>query len=140
MRIVCPRCASLETCSLSLIHREGLSHSQAIAGVAVGSSGGAGTVSAVSHSRSSVLSKHTAPPRKKNVTGWLLLAGALGMVLLGSIRAFGWSTILLAGSAVFAGYMAKTAHDYNTSAYPSLYSSWQQSFMCSRCGAVFVAE
>ena len=40
---------------------------------------------------------------------------------------------------IWAATMARRAHTYNTRDLPVLYLKWQRSFMCRRCGEVFVA-
>ena len=145
MNLVCPKCASVEARSLSLIYREGLSHTQTnTTGVGFGGAAGgvgAGTVSAVSHGRSqTALSKEASPPTRKNVIGWLLLTIFFGFFFLGSIKSFGLMTIIFAGIAALGFWMAKNNREYNASQFPELYNRWQQSFMCNRCGAVFIGS
>ena len=125
MNVVCPKCTSLEARSLSLIYREGLSHTQTnTTGVGFGGGGGgmgAGTMSAVSHGRSqTVLSKEAAPPTKKNIIGWMLLTVLFGFMFLGSIKSFGLSTIFFAGIAALGLWMAKNNREYNATQFPEL--------------------
>lgn len=145
MNVACPKCASAEARSLSLIYREGLSTTVTnTTGVGFGGGGGgmgAGTMSAVSHGRSqSALSKEAAPPAKKNIIGWALLVALFGFMFLGSFKDIGLSTFFFAGIAGLGVWMIKNNRAYNSEQFPELYSQWQQSFMCSRCGAVFQAS
>lgn len=143
MNVLCPKCTSGEVRSLSLIYREGLSHSVTNTtgtgfGGARGGFGG-GTMSAVSHGRSqTVLSKEAAPPSKKRVVTWLVLTVIFSFLFLGSTKDFGVSTLVFAGVAALSIWMAMNNREYNATQFPELYSRWQRSFMCNRCGAVFV--
>jgi hypothetical protein len=142
--LTCPKCASTDARSLSLIYREGLSITQAHStetgtafsggGMAVGSS------STVTHARSqTVLSKEAAPPAKKSFVVWCIGIVIFGFMVLGSLGSFGMSTIVFAGLTGGCVLMAKRAREFNTTQHPALMAHWEKSFMCGRCGVVFAA-
>ena len=144
MSMACPHCASTDARSLSFIYREGLSFAEtrwshaAVSAVSAGDA--ASTVGAVSRTRSlSALSRAAAPPRKKNVIGWLALSGVFGVYCLVSIRGPGVATIATATAAVLSACIARIARTFNRTTFPDRFRRWQRSFRCDRCGNVFVA-
>ena len=140
MSMACPHCASTDARSLSFIYREGWSLGTHAA-VNVASAGdAASTVGAVGRTRSlSALPRAAAPPRKKNVIGWLVLAGVFAVYCLGSLRAFDLTTIATASAAVLSASIARIARRFNRTIFPDRFRRWQRSFRCDRCGSVFVA-
>lgn len=145
MRITCPKCSSSEARSLSLIHREGLTNTQGqTAGTSVGSLGGSlgvstmrGTITAQSQT---VLSKEAAPPEARAFFPWVLSAIVLGLFVLAQLGDIGFWTVVAALLAVLSVLQAKRARAFNTQELPGLKARWDQSFMCNRCGQVFVGS
>ena len=120
MKVVCPKCASLEAESLSYIYREGALHMRAT-GARFGPAG----------------PPAAAPPAKRIVTGWLLITIVFGGLFISSLRSFGTGSIIFAAIALLGIWMAMHNREYNTARFPALYTRWQQSFRCNQCGAVF---
>src|SRR5688500_9454307 len=132
MSMACPHCASTDARSLSFIYREGLSLAQtgwphaAVSAVSAGDA--ASAVGAVSRTRSlSALSRAAAPPRKKSVIGWLVLAGVLAVYCLVSIRGPGIATIATATAAVLSVCIARVAYTFNRTTFPDRFRRWQRS-------------
>lgn len=79
-----------------------------------------------------------APPGKRWWRPWALLAAECGLIALaGRDRLEAVMTPALA-AAVVATWLALRAWRYNTMRLPKLLRRWEQSFMCDRCGEVFV--
>jgi predicted RNA-binding Zn-ribbon protein involved in translation (DUF1610 family) len=118
----CPKCGSAEVRRLALIHEAGLSASPTQNG----------------DSRvQSALSRHAAPPSKKNVAPWAVLACAAMAMALVSLRQVGSGTIITIVVAFLSAAIAIRANRYNGAVYPRLCDLWLRSFMCGRCGEVF---
>ena len=118
----CPKCGSAEVRRLALVHAAGL----AIAG------GSQAEIRA-----QSILSRHAAPPSKKTLVSWRILAGVAVIVALASLRRPGLGTLLAFIVAALAVGIALRASRYNSVVYPELSDLWARSFMCGRCGEVF---
>jgi hypothetical protein len=117
MAISCPKCASRDAYSLSLIHRDG----------------------GASRHAASVLSRAAAPPRKRSIAGRMLLTTLSGAALAFSLRgrgAFGLGTGLVAAVFVACIVLVMKARRYNAE-HPVRLSRWERSVICARCGAVF---
>lgn len=122
LRQACPKCGSAEVRRLALIHEAGLS----------------GTTSVRASERAArVLSSHAAPPSKKILASWRVLAGTAVVVALVSLRQPGLGTVIALVVAGLAVGVALHASRYNSMVYPGLRDLWARSFMCGRCGEVF---
>lgn len=143
MNVACPRCASLDALRLPLIHREGLAEVPGRmaepGGASFASLIGRSPASALarSHSRT-VLARQVSPPHRRNVGGWLLVAIVFGVLLLISLPDPGLRALIYAGLAGLGGWMVKANREYNAIVLPALLIRWEQSFMCNRCGEIFV--
>jgi hypothetical protein len=146
MNLACPKCTSQEVRKLSLIHNEGLSiintQSQTVA-FGGGAFGGVGSTAAAGTStvgrQQTALSKQAAPPAKKHWILWATLAGFFALFTMGGLTrpSFGTLfTLIIAGLGV---RFALQARKYNAEIHPSLQQQWERSFMCNRCGEVFVS-
>jgi hypothetical protein len=116
MSVVCPKCASPDALSLSLIHREGLP--------------GECTRSI----------SDAAPPSKRNVIGWTMVAAGFALLFVLSIRHFAFPTVLYAGATLVGVWIVRSNRAFNATQFPELYDEWMLSFRCSRCGSVFLAS
>ena len=114
MGLICPNCASQDVLSLSLIHREG----------------------------SGALAREVAaaPPSRRNVAGWTLIAAVCAVLFALTIRRHDVSTMLYGGVVLVGAWMVRSNRAFNATRYPELYNRWQQSFRCNRCGSQFVAS
>jgi len=83
------------------------------------------------------LSSHAAPPSKKILASWRVLAGTAVVVALVSLRQPGLGTVIALVVAGLAVGVALHASRYNSMVYPGLRDLWARSFMCGRCGEVF---
>ncbi len=86
------------------------------------------------------LPKQVTPPEKRVWTLWSVLALGAMLGSLPGIRHPGVLNLIAFGVAVLAARMGIRAHQYNANDYPRIYREWEQSFMCSRCGEIFVGE
>lgn len=144
MSIECPKCGATEVRKLSLIYDEGLStintQSQTVGfgfgggGMATGSAG----TSTVGRQQTA-LSKRAAPPAKKLWWLWGGAAAVAAPMALGGILHPGLGTLLLIGFTAWAVRSAMKGREYNGQVLPGLLDRWQRSWMCNRCGDMFVA-
>jgi hypothetical protein len=80
----------------------------------------------------------TAPPRRRNAGGWIALAAGCA-VTAAALAVAGWTgPVALAGAAAVAGWQAHEARVFNTRAWPALQAVWERSYVCGRCGEVFL--
>ena len=108
----CPKCASVDVRKLSLVY---------------GSDQGA-------------LSRVAAPPVKKPWATWAATAVLSFLPVFAHVREPGPGTVLMMGiSALTAGF-AFNAWTYNARVHPALLERWQRSFLCNRCGNVFISS
>jgi len=86
------------------------------------------------------LSRQAAPPAKRP---WLLLAGLAvlcGMFGLGNLGSPGVGTLIMLALTAWAGWTAWKWRTYNVKVQPELHERWSRSWMCNRCGEMFVAS
>jgi hypothetical protein len=153
--VSCPACGSDNTQRLSVIHMSGISQFSAVTnGVAWGrraASFGHAWTKGVSQTELSTL---VAPPPKKTYRSGLLLlflspplaAVAAEALLLLVQHVFGvtprydqLATACFVGFEAGAAVLLLRALKFNKDLWPKLLLEWQMSFMCSRCGQIFVA-
>jgi len=136
--MVCPKCNSTDLKKLSLIHAAGVYESRgSLVGALIGSGDGLlfGRYSGKSQSR---LSKIAVPPRKMPFAAPIVL-WLLGFFILMAFDARGklsWITgeLSIAYPILLPAYLLG-AFLYNLLVRRKEYSSWEQKFMCQRCGA-----
>jgi hypothetical protein len=117
----CPRCGSAEIRKLSLIYQTGLP---------------ANAERKPAHE--AALSKQAAPPTKKPAVMWVVAAFMFVIVavaMLWSSRAMTAMAFLFLAIAIGFAVRAMT---YNSMVFPRLHDQWERSFMCNRCGNIFV--
>lgn len=112
MTIACPKCASVDARSIVLVYRE------------------------VARPRTQ-LSRQAAPPRKRNVTAWLVLTLILATAFVSELSSFGVGAVVLGGLALSGGWMTRHLRAYNVADFPNLMKRWERSVMCNRCGHVY---
>jgi hypothetical protein len=110
--LTCPKCASVDARSVVLVYRE------------------------VGRPRRQ-LSRQAAPPRKRNVTAWLLLTLVLATAFVLELSSFGVGAVVLGGLALSGGWMTRHFRAYNVADFPDLMKRWERSVMCNRCGHVY---
>jgi hypothetical protein len=145
MNLACPKCTSTEVRKLSLIYNEGLSIINTVSqgsGAAFGSGGGmafGSTSTSTTGRQQTALSQQAAPPGKKHWMLWSTAAFFCGFYAVGSIVHPGLGTLVALGLTVLAVRFAISGRQFNNEVLPGLMQKWEQSFMCNRCGAHFVA-
>jgi hypothetical protein len=96
--------------------------------------GGFGSATTTTTGKSqSIAAKKAAPPAKRPI---ILAIGilAVGLVALFGFQAVLFGLILLAvGSFLFWKF-----YQYNKDTFPPLYAAWEKSWLCNKCGAVYV--
>ncbi len=150
MELNCPKCQSDDVRRLSLIHKAGASTFEA-ATSAIGIGGGGegflgGLVGASTSGRQRTkLSQEAAPPRRRELSTFefaCLIVGAIMIfVNLSSVANPSgpnlWFIIGIAGVAN-GGLRLYRVVKWNRDEHPALQKRWEDSFMCMRCGDVFV--
>lgn len=87
-----------------------------------------------------VITANAAPPKPQHEAGWWLGLFIGVMLLIGGFTSGGSMPIwgfLISG---VCGWIAWDRHQYNAEEYPKLFSRWQKTFQCMRCGQQFVAQ
>ncbi|HKY97134.1 MAG TPA: hypothetical protein VJL35_04700 [Gemmatimonadaceae bacterium] len=114
--ICCPKCASSEGQSIEALYKTPEEERPAIA----------------AH-----LSRQSEPPEARHPRLWLALTIVFTVM---SITTFGGTreTAALMLCGVLSAAMAREALTYNRLYLPRLLEYWHRSFICTRCGEVFV--
>jgi hypothetical protein len=154
--LACPSCGSPSVKRLSLVHREGISSSTSATGGLGFAGGHVGVVHAATKGSSqTLLSRQFAPPTPKSV-----LWPAIGMIIFG-ISVFGGVVtffgslgtverdqdarlgagmmLLIYGPLLLLSIRAYRNRTRHNEQQPKLMRQWENSFLCGRCGDVFVA-
>ena len=119
MTITCPKCASSEGRSIEEIYCECRTPEQECAAVPAG------------------LKRQAAPPARRHPVLWLSMTMLFAMFTVTTFSSIS-TTIALVACASLSAWMAREATEYNRSDLPRLLEYWHRSFMCKRCGEVFV--
>ena len=151
----CPACNSQNTQRLSTVHMSGLSQFSAVTG-GIGWTGAPAIGGAWTTGTSQTqLSAIAAPPPKKSYRNGLLLlflsplvaAIVAEVAFLIAQRVFGTTLIYeqLATISFFALEIGAIAlllrvFAFKKNIWPRLFREWQMSFLCRRCGQIFVPE
>jgi hypothetical protein len=69
---------------------------------------------------------------------WLSLAVFFTVLAIAAVPLWTPTTAALGTCAFLAGCMTREAAQYNRSCLPRLLEYWRRSFICTRCGEVFV--
>lgn len=117
MTICCPKCASSDGRSVESIYCE---------------------CSANEKKSAAVLLRQAAPPGPRHPQWWFALAVAFTASAAVTIPNADTTTVALLIGAALSGLMARDAVVYNRSILPRLLEYWHRSFMCTRCGQVFL--
>jgi len=149
----CPACKSQNTQRLSTVHMSGLSQFSAVTG-GIGWTGAPAIGGAWTTGTSQTqLSAIAAPPPKKSYRNGLLLlflsplvaAIVAEVAFLIAQRVFGTTliyeqlaTISFFGLEIGAIALLLRVFAFNKNIWPRLLREWQISFLCRRCGQVFV--
>jgi hypothetical protein len=150
----CPACKSQNTQRLSTVHMSGLSQFSAVTG-GIGWTGSPAIGGAWTTGTSQTqLSAIAALPSKKSYRNGLLLLFLSPLVaailaeaaFLVAQRVFGTTliyeqlaTISFLALEVAAIALLLRVFAFNKSIWPTLFREWQMSFLCRRCGRIFIA-
>ena len=129
-RYRCPRCDSENIQSCPVIYQQGtVGHSYTTR---------SGDYSATtSGTESTALAQSVSPPEQKE-THWI------AMIITGVIALFAFMdgsmiAALIFGGITYAAYsVSQEASEYNDKQWPAEYKAWQNSYLCHRCGNIFV--
>lgn len=131
----CSQCQSDQIQKLSLVFESGLSHIQTRStGVGFGM-GGVGIGAAKTRGTQVTATAAKAAPPRMRALFWpivaLIIFGLMGM----GANAHAW---LIA--AAVAAVVIFTRAKWNREVYPSLYDTWNRSYLCGRCGSMMIPQ
>lgn len=136
----CGSCASEDIQKLSMVYESGTSRIDArTSGTSTGfgvARGGLGVGTAFNSSRTrgtqmSELAKRAAPPKAKLAIGWIFI-GLFGSFLVAALLGIGVAILFVA----LCGFLAFKGFKYNGAVFPPLRATWEQSWLCHRCGTI----
>jgi hypothetical protein len=145
MTYACPKCQCDDVRRLSVLFESGLAHGTSAGNVSAWGPGGLTLGSATGNSTSqTALSMRAAPPAKRSylrLIGYgfvLVFAVQIALRVLGSSeRMFVACSYAAVGIGVL---MLALAVRFNWTEWPKRYERWQASFMCGRCGHVYLPQ
>lgn len=129
-KFCCPKCGSENIQSCPVIYQSGTvghSYTSRSGNYEIDTSG----------TESTALAQSVAPPAQKD-TSW----GA--MIVTGLIAGFALKegSLIIAGifglAAVGSFMMSQEASEYNEKQWPKEYKNWERSYLCHRCGNIFI--
>ena len=124
----CPYCHSENIQSCPIIYQSGTSGVNAVTA--------ADKFIAITKGKTMTdLARSVAPPSQKETTwGWAVFFTFLAFICFDE-------KLLFFGELIMAGYFIKQNLDikeYNEKIFPELYNTWLHSYLCHRCGNIFV--
>lgn len=136
--LACTSCGSESTRTVPMVHASGISNTTSrTTGVGLSGGGlGVGTATTTGVSQT-VLSEKLSPPRKRAWFKHMFGAFMLGVVLSPIVGGTAGLFVFLGGIAL-AAYLGLTGFRFNRNEWPGLHAYWQASFLCDRCGTVFL--
>lgn len=137
----CPKCGSEHTQRLEIIYENGTHAIDTKSGtIGAGFGGGFGAGGAKTQTKGtsqSTLAKKAAPPEKKSHLFWLLCGFfSFAVFAQNQIASYLIGLLLL----VLAFFLAKTTIEYNSKEYPKLRKDWENSWMCQKCGNIYIHD
>ena len=84
------------------------------------------------------LSRQSAPPARRHPMFWLSLGIVFAILTVVTLPASASTTSALSTCAMLSAFMSRQAMNYNRADLPRLLEYWHRSFICTRCGEVFV--
>lgn len=142
----CTQCNSDNVQKLSLVYEQGTQNIQTTgyttgSGVGVGSGGlgvGFGSTRTTTTGKSqSIVAQKAAPPDKKSLVLPIVMVIGGIFFLMASFKG-GWAIVLGWGLIAAGGFMIWKGYQYNKNTYPPLYTEWQRSWFCNKCGSIFM--
>lgn len=79
-----------------------------------------------------------APPEPQHTSLWLIVTSLFAMLCVGAATLRDGSSLVFAACTLLSGSMTYQSIHYNRVDFPRLVDYWQKSFMCTRCGEVYV--
>jgi hypothetical protein len=149
MAIECTACRSDNAQKMSLVYEAGISTLDGRAtstgiGLAYGGLGAGVSRSKVKGIQQTALSKKAEPPLKRRLVRNTILyfvgfsfIPAL-VISMFQINNQALQTVVGVGYLAFAAFHVYNNYLYNKTVYPPLYKTWDQQYMCLKCGAIFI--
>ena len=119
MTINCPKCASTEGRSIEAIYCEC-------------------TASGSEPFDLARFFRQATPPDRRHPKFWMALTALFIALSLGGLLSASTSTASFAICGLLSGVMTRDAAAFNRAVHPRLLEYWHRSFICTRCGAVYV--
>lgn len=130
----CTKCGSDNTQRLQVVHEHGtqnISTTSSTVGGGYGGSFGAGAAHTKTEGTSqSTMAQKSAPPSKKTF-GFCVGLIFVGLLCFGGGVGWGAFGLLLIAAG---GLGIKNALDFNGDQWPQLFKTWEESWVCNKCG------
>ena len=120
MTVTCPKCASCEARSIEAIYCECASQGATVA---------PGLIR---------FFRQAAPPDRRHPLFWMALTALFTVLVVSGLPSLNGSSGALAACGLLSAWMAREAVRYNRVDLPKLAEYWRRSFICTRCGEVYV--
>jgi hypothetical protein len=137
--VVCPKCTSRDVHQLSRLHHDGRPSGPdgvpaEAANVGDGDPVGNNVITAAPNLPA------LAPPRRRDQRAWAVLSA--GCALAAAVLvAGGWpGAVVLACAAAASAWQAHETRAFNSRAWPALQAVWERSYVCARCGEIFLPD
>lgn len=129
----CPKCKSDNTQRLEVVYDEGTHHTRSTTvGGGYGRGAAIGTATTTGKTQSKQAAK-AAPPGKPS---WIPIAFLAFLSIIAILNAWYIVGLGMSGLTIFLG--KKIAEAKKT--YPGLYQTWLNSWMCNKCGEIYVVN
>lgn len=130
----CTQCNSDNVQRLSLVYEQGTQNisatSRTTTSYGFGQGFSRGTTTTTGKSQSITAMKAAPPNKKKIIIPIVLIVAGLFLMKQGEL----WALII---SAV-GGFLFYFYFKYNRNVYPRLYADWENSWLCNRCGTIYL--
>lgn len=130
----CPKCSSDNTQRLQVVYEHGTQIIRTTSSTVGGGYGGAfgvGTAHTTTQGAAqSTMAQKSAPPAKKQIS-WLIILILIGLLCL--LGGAGWKFFGVA-ICVASAYGIHLATTFNKEQWPALYKTWEESWVCNKCG------
>ena len=134
----CPHCNSDNCQRLEVAYQSGTSSYQSrSSGVDVLGLERSNTAVKTSGTSQTQLAQKASPPQKDRYTP-LVIIFIVGWVISTAAGLSHWIWLILSIAAmILSVYMGYKAYQFNREEWPGLYQTWQESWICHKCGQIF---
>jgi len=132
----CTECNSDNVQKLSLVYEQGTQNINATSSTITNHGFGQGFstgTTRTSGTTQSITAQRAAPPAKKKII-IPIVAIVAGFVLAKYGELWGLLVSVVGGIYFYTSFL------YNRNVYPRLYANWQNSWLCNKCGAIYMQQ